>query len=294
LYTIPRTGLSAGEYLVDRDAATLEGLSLPGEATVNPASGAEFTLLNSEAAAEGARNAGLTVWNAYEYLVIAVSSELRRRSDRIITVSRVEKLLDNLAHRFPDLVQAVRETFSTARLSALLRRLVGEEISVRNLRLLLEAALEADYVVIDTHTYIVFDDRFALEKAPPGGSMLTEHIAEYVRAQMKDYITHKYSGGQNTLYCLLIQPEMEADIRDLREGVVAQPAEIHWRILKAIADDYWLYAPQHSRLSILTNNAVRGYLGELIREAFPRLPVLSYQELSPELSIQPLARIAII
>ncbi len=290
LYTVPRIGLSAGEYMVNRDVGFTGSVQIQGRAIVNPGTGADYTCIDSESDAQKARDAGMMAWNAYEYLIIALNSEIRSRSDRIITISRVEKLLENLSHRFPELVKAVRETFSTARLSALFRCMVGEEVSVRNLRLLLEAALEADYVVLDPQNYIVFDDRYTLAEPPAEALMSTEQITEYVRGQIKGYITHKYSGGQNTMYCLLIEPELEKTIGDLQVAGYP-PSDVYRRLLAAIADDYRNYVAQYPQVFILTHNTLRGYLRTLIREAFPALPVLSYQELSPDASIQPLARI---
>jgi len=44
---------------------------------------------------------------------------------------------------------------------------------------------------------------------------------------------------------------------------------------------------------ILTTIGIRRKFLELIRHAFPYLAVLSYQELSPEMNIQPLARVSL-
>ena len=44
---------------------------------------------------------------------------------------------------------------------------------------------------------------------------------------------------------------------------------------------------------VLTSPDIRRYFRRLVEMEFPYLAVLSYQELTPEMSIQPLARIAL-
>jgi type III secretion protein V len=65
------------------------------------------------------------------------------------------------------------------------------------------------------------------------------------------------------------------------------------KILEALRDEVGAYPLSASAPVILTTIDVRPALRDLIAHEFPRLPVLAYQELSPEMNIQPIARISL-
>ena len=44
---------------------------------------------------------------------------------------------------------------------------------------------------------------------------------------------------------------------------------------------------------LLTSMDIRRYVKKIIEQELPELPVLSYQELTPEITIQPLGRISL-
>jgi type III secretion protein V len=48
-----------------------------------------------------------------------------------------------------------------------------------------------------------------------------------------------------------------------------------------------------SHCALLTTIEARPALRELVYLEFPRVPVLAYQELSPEMSLQPIARVSL-
>ena len=63
-------------------------------------------------------------------------------------------------------------------------------------------------------------------------------------------------------------------------------------IRKAVREEVGSLPPTAQNPVILTSTAVRRKLRRMLVHEFPRLAVLSYQELSPDMNIQPLARIS--
>ena len=100
-------------------------------------------------------------------------------------------MLEQLEQAFPALVkEVVPKAVSPFQLTDIMRRLVEEEISIRDLRSVLQALAEWGQVESDT-------------------VMRTE----YVRNALKRYISHKYTRGGNTLVVYLLDPQIEETVR---------------------------------------------------------------------------------
>src|SRR5262249_52429784 len=103
----------------------------------------------------------------------------------------------------------------------------------------------------------------------------------------------KHTRGSSTLPVYLLDPEIEALLeKHQRQGTELPEAESH-QVLATIAEEMSRQLPTAQSPALLTTIEVRSALRQLIQTRFPHLPVLCYQELSPDSNIQPLARIAL-
>ena len=137
----------------------------------------------------------------------------------------------------------------------------------------------------------------------PGGRWgQVEHdtvmLTEYVRAALKRYISHKYTRGQNTLIVYLLDPQIEETVRSSIQhtssgSYLALEPEITQEILSAVRTEVGSLPPTAQNPVILTTMEIRRYFRKLVELEFPHLAVLSYQELSPDMNIQPIARISL-
>ena len=125
--------------------------------------------------------------------------------------------------------------------------------------------------------------------------MLTEHV----RASLKRYISHKYARGANTLVVYLLDPQIEEAIRGAIKHTaagshLALEPEIAQEIIQAVKRQCGSLPPSAQRPVILTAMDIRRYVRKLLEYEFtPPFSVVSYQELSPDLNIQPVARVAL-
>jgi type III secretion protein V len=150
---------------------------------------------------------------------------------------------------------------------------VGEEVSIRNVRAVMEALIEWGQKEKDS-------------------VMLTE----YVRVALKRHISHKYSSGQNVLPAYLLAPTVEDTVRGaIRQTsggsyLALDPATSKKLVenIKRTVGDIGLAA---QKPVLLTSMDIRRYLRKMIEQELYELPVVSYQELTSEINIQPLARI---
>ncbi len=267
--------VSLDQVLVNDTVDRLTLLNIKGEEAVNPANGSECAWIPAEYA-EIAEQAGLTTWDSAGYMVLHLSSVLRKNAAEFVGIQEVQNMLEQLEQAFPALVkEVVPKAVSPFQLTDILRRLVEEEISIRDLRSVLQALAEWGQVENDT-------------------VMLTE----YVRNALKRYISHKYTRGGNTLVVYLLDPQIEETVRSSIQhtqsgSYLALEPEITQEILTAVRNEVGNLPPTAQNPVILTTMEIRRYFRKLVELEFPHLAVLSYQELSPDMNIQPIARISL-
>ena len=263
------------KVLVNDTVDRLTLLNIQGEETINPANGSECAWIPRQFASV-AEQAGLTTWDATGYMVLHLSSVLRKHAAEFVGIQEVQNMLEQLEQAFPALVrEVVPKAVSPFQLTDIIRRLVEEEISVRDLRSILQALAEWGQVESDT-------------------VMLTE----YVRNALKRYISHKFTRGGNTLVVYLLDPQIEETVRAAIQhtqsgSYLALEPEITQEMLTATRNEVGNLPPTAQNPVILTTMEIRRYFRKLVELEFPHLAVLSYQELSPDMNIQPIARISL-
>lgn len=288
--TKPFTGLRKDQCLVNDTVDRLTLLNIKGTPAINPANGLECSI-TSTAYAEIAEQAGITTWDGLGYLVLIFSGILRDCGRSFVTGNQVNNELDKLATAWPELIEGLRNRYTTATITKTLRLLISELVSIRNLRLIIMSMLEMDTIKTDPRKYIILDDRLPLKHLNKDTKDNPENIAEFVRSKMKEYISHKYTRGGNTLIVYLLDPEIEEIFEISDKDNVELVTKEHERILQAITTEVENLPPTAQNPVILTYNTIRSSIRKFVSERFPNLAVLAYTELSPTINIQPIARI---
>jgi type III secretion protein V len=264
--------LRPGHLIARENPRNLEALQVPFEEDRRFLPGID-TLWVPATLKDTLQKAGIPLLEASQILTHHLAFVLKKYASDFIGIQETKFLMSSMEQRFPDLVKEVTRVLPIQKIAEILQRLVSEEISVRNLRTVLEALVEWGQKEKD--------------------SVL---LAEYVRSSLKRHISHKYSTGQNMLPAYLLAPNVEDALR----GAVRQtsagsylaldPAvgkRLVGNIKKTVGD---IGAAAH-RPVLLTSMDIRRYLRKLIEPELFELPVLSYQEMTQEINIQPLARI---
>ncbi len=264
-----------GHILVNDTADRLRLMNVQGFEAINPATRQPAAWV-PEASKEMLESTGLTTWDVPGYMILHLAAVLRRYAREFLGVQEVQTMLDQLEKAFPATVkEVVPKVVSVLKLTDILGRLVEEEISVRDLRGILQAIAENGQTEADS-------------------VMLTEHV----RSSLKRYVSHKYARGTNTLVVYLLDPQIEeairASIKRTSAGThLALEPDIAQEIVQAVKNECGHLPPTAQRPVILTSMDIRRYVRKLLEYEFnPPFSVVSYQELSPELNIQPVARIS--
>jgi len=121
-------------------------------------------------------------------------------------------------------------------------------------------------------------------------------LTEYVRSSLKRHISHKYSSGQNMLPAYLLAPNVEDTVRGaIRQtsagSYLALDPNIGKRLVANVKATVGDLSATAQKPVLLTSMDIRRYLRKMIEQELYDLPVLSYQELTQEINIQPLARV---
>jgi type III secretion protein V len=264
-----------GHVLVNDTVDRLKLMNVNGFEAINPATRQPAAWV-SEDQKEMLEAAGLTTWDVPGYIILHLAAVLRRYAREFVGVQEVQTMLDQLEKAFPAIVkEVVPKVLSVLKLTDILGRLVEEEISVRDLRGILQALAEHGQIEADS-------------------VMLTEHV----RSSLKRYVSHKYARGTNTLVVYLLDPQIEDAIRSSIKRTsagthLALEPDIAQEIVQAVKNECGHLPPTAQRPVILTAMDIRRYVRKLLEYEFnPPFSVVSYQELSPELNIQPVARIS--
>jgi type III secretion protein V len=200
---------------------------------------------------------------------------LKRNAKEFLGIQETQQMLDLAEKRIPALVrEVVPKLMSVQLLTDVLRRLVEEQVSIRDLRTVLGAL--ADWA--------------RAEKDPV---LLTEHV----RGALRRWLTHELAKGSDTLPVLLLDPLVEDTIRGAVQRLptgsyLALDPETSQDLVAAIRGEV-AARPELERPVILTTLEIRRFVKRLCEVDLPDLAVVSYQELAPELQIQPLGRIRV-
>jgi type III secretion protein V len=219
------------------------------------------------------QKAGIKFWKPLDVMILHLSYFYRMHASDFIGIQEVRAILEFVEKSYPDLVKEVTRLVPLQKLTEIFRRLVQEQISIKDLRTILEALSEWAQTEKDTVL-----------------------LTEYVRSSLKRYISYKYSQGQSVLAVYLLDPEIE----DLIRGAIKQTSAGSYLALDPDSVQMIMHSMRTTITPtpaggqppvLLTAIDVRRFARKLIEGEFPDLPVVSYQEIVPEMRIQPLGRV---
>ncbi|EGJ10890.1 MULTISPECIES: flagellar biosynthesis protein FlhA [Rubrivivax] len=201
-------------------------------------------------------------------LAEACHQALRRHAALFLGTQETGALLARAGSDYPDVVKEALRALPLARLAEILRRLVEEEVPIRNLRDVLEALADAaqrekDVFALTEMARIALRRQTSHRAAPDGvlrAVLLTPEFEDRLRAAVR------VANGQSTL--ALDPADAQAAMQRLAQAVrTSRPA------------------------ALLTAVDLRRHVRKLVEAECFDTPVLSYHELMPTLRLEVLARV---
>ncbi|MGF1643377.1 MAG: type III secretion system export apparatus subunit SctV [Thiotrichales bacterium] len=218
---------------------------------------------------------GIEVLSPSAILSRHLAHVLHRNASQFVGIQETHQMLQQIEQQYSELIKETLRALPLGKLADVLRRLVAEDVSIRDLRMILEALVEW---------------------APKEQN--TEQLCEYVRISLKRQISYRFSAGNNLLPVYLIDPAIEDTLRNsVRQtptgSYLALDPEVSAQLMSSIRDNVRASLASYSRVVLLTTMELRRHLRKLIELEFHEVPVLSFQELAPEITVQPLGKIGL-
>lgn len=218
-------------------------------------------------------NAGIAFLEPPQLLSYHIALVLKKHAAEFIGIQETRTLLTDMEARFPELAKEIQRVMPIHKIAEILQRLVGEGVSIRNLRAVMEALIEWGQKEKDS-------------------VMLTE----YVRVALKRHISYRHSAGLNVLPAYLLAPAVEDTVRNaVRQtsggSYLALDPATSRHLLENIKKTVGDLTRSMQKPVLLTSMDIRRYMRKMIEQELYELPVLSYQELTSDVNIQPLARV---
>lgn len=209
---------------------------------------------------------GYQVRSSIDEVYYTISAILIRHVNEYFGVQETKNMLDKLEDKYPDLMKEVMRHATVQRISEVLQRLLGERISVRNMKLIMEA--------------------IALW-APREKDVIS--LVEHIRGAMGRYICHKFSVA-NSLRVIMLSAEFEEKIR---QGIRNTSGGTFLNLDPAVSDelmDKFMLAMDGMTISyrdlvVLSSVDIRRFLKRFLETRFKDLEVMSFGEITDSVSI---------
>ncbi|HYE78146.1 MAG TPA: flagellar biosynthesis protein FlhA [bacterium] len=259
------------ELLVDRLLAIQTGEpspSLTGIETRDPAFGLP-ALWVAEGQRSTAEMAGYTVVDPTSVITTHLTEVIRGRAAELLDREAVKALLDKLKDRSPVVVnELIPGVMGMGEIQRVLRRLLEEGVSIRDLGGILEALADAA----------------PLSKDP-------DYLVEQVRLALARQITQALDNGDGVVRVFTTSLEIEEAIQaQLQAGLGTGGRPLAPEMLDAILDALRACAARAQELGVrpvlVCYPRSRTFLRRLAEREFPRAAVLSYSEVTPDVRME--------
>lgn len=250
--------------------------SIQGIPTKEPVYGLPALWINEDQK-ETAEINGYTVIDPESVLITHLSETLRAHAHELITREDVQQLVDRLRRIQPSLVgEVVGEMVSVGLLQRVLQNLLKEGIPIRDLSLVLEALGEN-------------------ASKTKNVTLLTE----VVRKKLARTITEQNKSAANTITAITFEPSLEhhliASVSQTGEAMMLNiPPEMAMEVNSKIIDS-WKSAMDkaYDSIVLLCDARIRSAVRSMIERSLDKLPVLAYDEVITETTVEPIETISL-
>ncbi|HUG22596.1 FHIPEP family type III secretion protein [Piscinibacter sp.] len=203
-------------------------------------------------------------------LAEATWQALRRHAALFFGTQEASALLTRASNDMPDVVKEVLRALPLQRVAEILRRLVDEEVAIRNTRDILEALADAAQREKDVYA-----------------------LTELARIALKRQLSHRVA-PHGMLRAVLLAPELEEMLRQaVRVSNGVQQLALDPQQAGAVMDGLAAAVNAHAPAAVVTAVDIRRHVRKLIETECFDTPVLSFHELVPTLRLDVAARVGV-
>jgi flagellar biosynthesis protein FlhA len=242
---------------------------IKGEKTVEPAFGLPAWWIEQDKRAD-AENEGFTVVDPATVMVTHITELVRTHASEMLGRGEAQELFDVLARNHPRLVEELIPALLPAgEVIRVLRQLLKEGVSIRDMRTIFEVLLEFAPRTKDA-----------------------DQLNEFVRIKSARQITKKFVSEDGRVYGLVLDNAFENELRQSAGAAASHILGVDPRLGRRLLESMERLAPEFSRTTapplLITSPDVRRAVSDFIRPRIPGLSVLSYGEIAQGTEIVPL------
>ncbi len=271
--------IAVGEVLVDYYLGLIPDDLAPGNAvdgieTTEPAFGMPAVWISEDNKLRAEMN-GYTLIDPTSVIITHLSEIVKSHAHELLSRQEIKHILENIKKQGGSLVDDTLPTASSlSDLQHVLKNLLREGVPILDMELILETLSDYSPTVKDT-------------------DMLTE----YVRQALKRTITRRFSSGGHMKVLTLDSEIEDAVLKNIKrtEGgaYLTLDPEMIQKIMAATKEQIEKMRKLVQEPIILTSPVVRVYYKKLLDQFYPKITVLSFNDLDPSVQVQSLGVIKI-
>ena len=197
-----------------------------------------------------------------------IDMALKRNGTLFLGIQETGHLMSAASVDYPDIVKEVLRSIPTQNLAAILRHLVEEDVSIRNIRGILEALVEAAQHETDTH-----------------------NLSEFARMALARQTCYRYA-PDNLLRAVALSGPLEDQLmKSIRTSAGIQQLSLDPRMADRLRESLLEAIKKHQPAVILTSVQLRRHIRSMIAADSFDVPVLSYNELLPAVKLNVLHQV---
>jgi len=197
-----------------------------------------------------------------EQISSAVREALRRHLTMFLGIQETGGLLAQASVDYPDIVKEALRSIPLQNVAEILRNLISEEVSIRNVRGILESLVQSA----------------AHEKD-------TGNLTEFVRIALARQICHQHAVDQN-LNAIALEPALEEKLLEsVRASGGNRQLSLEPAQAEALRNALRVSIEKHKPNVVVTHLQIRKQLRQFVEAVAYDTPVLSYNELTTDTTI---------
>ena len=249
-------------------------ITLSGEETKDPIFGLDAKWIHGQNRDEAIFR-GLTVVDNTTIITTHLTELIKDNMGDLLSYSETQKLLNTLSENQEDFVkEMVPGKFDIGLLTTVLRALLNERVSIRDLSSIMEAMADA-------------------QSATRSIMLMVEHVRQRVGRQICNQNQHT----DGKLYLITLTPRWEQNFNEALRGdgeekqLAIPPSQLH-EFMQAIREKFNQVGQEHGVTAVLcVSPMLRPYARSIIERFRPQTIVMSQAEIHPKVTIQTVAQI---
>ena len=210
-------------------------------------------------------------WSVYRMLAHHLEAVALARAEALLGLEEAHQILSKFEREMPELVKEAIKASPLPRTAEVLRRLVSERVSIRNMRAILESLLNW-----------------------AGRERDTALLAEQVREDLSAALVQRFVDEESTMRPMIMDPDFEQTLIAAVEPGPRGPAlaltpEAAARLQGYLTQLVAKEAPAGEELPIVVSPDLRRFLASHLAPRFPQLCVIAYSEVGRHVTMKPLA-----